>query len=209
MRIARWLILILVALPVFLAVLIGGAMLAGYEQPPAEWVQLLRLDECALPCWNNITPGETTMQDARRLIESRFNTPALYRMSTEFFSEGQAQYYMRSGSGEFTFTVSLFAADEQSPVTLIFLQIDHRDATIASLYPLLARPVSVHVTRAGDDLLRTTVYFEDGVALSSLHLSCRGLRPERRINSLLLTTESEPTIINEAWRGFRQRYGAC
>ena len=205
----RWLLLTLFALPTFLAVLIGGAIMAGYEQPPAEWVQMLRLDACALPCWNNITPGETTMEAARGLIESRFNAPELYRLSGEFFAEGQAQYYVRSLTGQFTFTMLLFADDEQMPVKLIFLQIDHPAATIASLYPLLSRPRSVQVTRGGEDMLRTTIFYEDGVSLSSLHLSCRGLRPERRVNSLLLSAHIEAAPITESWHGFRRRYGAC
>ena len=45
--------------------LLAGVILVNYQPPSLEWVELLHLDECEPPCWIGITPGRTTVSEAK------------------------------------------------------------------------------------------------------------------------------------------------
>lgn len=61
-----------------LALLVGAALLVGLRQPPSAWASLLKLDDCALPCWIGIEPGLTLLGDAERRIGAAFPDGAVY-----------------------------------------------------------------------------------------------------------------------------------
>lgn len=57
-----------------------GAMWLGRQQPPSDWLDVLRFNECAPPCWIGITPGETHLRDAMTRIETTFADKGRYAL---------------------------------------------------------------------------------------------------------------------------------
>ena len=63
-----------IALTVVLTLAISAAMLIGRAQPLPERVALLHLnDMCKLPCWIGITPGVTTIYEARAIVQQVYS----------------------------------------------------------------------------------------------------------------------------------------
>jgi hypothetical protein len=62
----------LTALTIAFAILITVARVIGREQPPPLTLAQLHLDDCKLPCWLGITPGETTFDDAVKRVTSAY-----------------------------------------------------------------------------------------------------------------------------------------
>ena len=44
----------------------------GKQAPSPAYVTALHLDQCELPCWIGIIPGQTTLKEAKALIDKRF-----------------------------------------------------------------------------------------------------------------------------------------
>lgn len=63
-----------------LTVLIGGARAIGQTIPLSEHVARLHLTDCEPPCWADIMPGQTTLDEARERLLQRY--PA-----AEFFND--------------------------------------------------------------------------------------------------------------------------
>jgi hypothetical protein len=61
-----------------LALFSMASVAIGAQQPPSDWADVIRLDDCELPCWIGITPGETLLRDAEARLESAFGDSALY-----------------------------------------------------------------------------------------------------------------------------------
>ena len=81
-----------------LALLVGGALLVGLRQPPSDWAALLKLDECALPCWVGIEPGKTTFIEAEQNVERAFRDSTRYTLE-KFGSGGYDIIYNAAGFG--------------------------------------------------------------------------------------------------------------
>src|SRR5215207_9444302 len=64
-----------------LALFSMASLVIGAQQPPSDWADVLRLDNCELPCWIGITPGETPLSDAEARLESAFGDRALYDLN--------------------------------------------------------------------------------------------------------------------------------
>lgn len=55
---------------------IGSAVIVGRSQPLSPGITLLHLNECPLPCWIGIVPGETTVEQASRRIQAVYGSQA-------------------------------------------------------------------------------------------------------------------------------------
>lgn len=70
----RTLIRIVILFCILQTVVIVVAMLVGRHQPISGELALLRLKDCAPPCWIGITPGTTTLQQAKQRIAAAFDS---------------------------------------------------------------------------------------------------------------------------------------
>jgi hypothetical protein len=70
------------------ALLIFGAQALGQSQPPPVALRGLHLTDCALPCWNGITVGQTQRRFAYRQLVSQ------YEDVTQRFFADQAMIYI-------------------------------------------------------------------------------------------------------------------
>src|SRR5689334_21302019 len=52
---------------------IGTMLLIEHTQPIPERLRMLHLADCAPPCWIGITPGKSTINEARQRLEAVFN----------------------------------------------------------------------------------------------------------------------------------------
>jgi hypothetical protein len=55
-------------------------ILIGHQQPPSAWAQILHLNECELPCWIGIVPGQTTLAEARQELERVYGDTTEYEL---------------------------------------------------------------------------------------------------------------------------------
>ena len=74
-----WIVAGMCALTLTFVALIYGARTLGNAQPPKAALAQLHLTDCALPCWLNITPGQTPFADAVERISTVYpqNKPAI------------------------------------------------------------------------------------------------------------------------------------
>ncbi len=59
-------------LTAILALAIGISMLVGHSEPSPERIARLHLADCALPCWDGITPGVSSFVVAIKHFKSKF-----------------------------------------------------------------------------------------------------------------------------------------
>jgi hypothetical protein len=58
----------------FVLSLFGGiAVAVGHQQPPSDKLRTLHFDMCKPPCWIGITPGTTTIAEAKRRVARLFS----------------------------------------------------------------------------------------------------------------------------------------
>lgn len=69
MRLLKWVVLTWCCLSLITSAVIG----IGRGQPPSDGLALLHLDECELPCWLGITPGQTPWDAAKQMIMDAYS----------------------------------------------------------------------------------------------------------------------------------------
>jgi len=57
---------------ILLALAMGTGVLIGQARPPSEQVERMHLTDCALPCWNEITPRASSLSDVQQRLASTF-----------------------------------------------------------------------------------------------------------------------------------------
>jgi hypothetical protein len=194
-RIKRWLLLISIAL-----------LLAGCVSDDAKVFVLS--EECPLPCWDGIIPGETSTDEAERLIKARYGEESTYRIDKHSvgWSFPDTAYGPTSG-------VMTSASDVVYSITL---EYDNRRLFLEELIQELGEPASLVIysnsshTSCSLELLYPQ--YETSVTLFPAGL-VGGVTPARSIKFLILAQQgtmdelidSQPLhgqII--AWAGFRE-----
>lgn len=79
----RRLILTIMLVMALLALLIGAAQAVSHARPASESLQVLRLTDCALPCWLGIMPGRTTLGEAADILSEAFPANAVVAVNRE------------------------------------------------------------------------------------------------------------------------------
>jgi hypothetical protein len=69
-----------------LAAATGAAIFVGGQQPIPDKLAALHLTDCLPPCWIGVTPGVTTIDEARNLIEKVYNPESGF--TVQFYSNG-------------------------------------------------------------------------------------------------------------------------
>src|SRR5262249_23989107 len=67
-------------LSVFMTALASITLLVARAQPPSSRVAMLHLDACKLPCWIGITPGTTTVGEAKRRLQAVFGDSLVFTL---------------------------------------------------------------------------------------------------------------------------------
>jgi hypothetical protein len=127
------------------ALFVGGARWVGARQPQPPIVEGLRLDDCALPCWVGIVPGQTTMDEAyRRMVEAFHYTRSGNQMEAGRFRN--LHFYVPVNSPVRALPVTLHTIDDK--VALVQLVItDRRRLTFADIILAYGAPTCVMYTQ--------------------------------------------------------------
>lgn len=124
--------------------LIAGARWMGARQPQPPIVEGLRLDDCALPCWIGITPGQTSMEEAYSLMVDAFQ----YTRNGNRMEVGRFQnlhFFVPVNSPVRALPVTLHTIEDK--VALIQLVItDRRRLTFADIILAYGAPTCVMYT---------------------------------------------------------------
>jgi len=67
-------------LTIVFVLMTGATLLVARAQPPTDRVAMLHLDECHLPCWIGITPGKTTVAEAKQRLQEVFGTSLVFTL---------------------------------------------------------------------------------------------------------------------------------
>src|SRR5262245_6492243 len=97
----------LFVLPTLFFVLIISAILVGHQQPPSTWATILHLDECELPCWIGIVPGQTTLIEAQQQIEREYGNKSEYQLE----EQNDFQSIISYAPTEESFLITFFIED--------------------------------------------------------------------------------------------------
>ena len=151
---------------------IGSAVIVGRSQPLSPDVTLLHLNECPLPCWIGIMPGETTVEQASKRIQAVFGSQAGIQISGQV-----AQYSIRDTIHGSEFIVA-FYTEPDVPVshdvirTIWLGTLSKGDGPrLAELYTIVGEPDAVV---SGDlDLNSSSLsYFDQRMTLNFGFTGC-------------------------------------
>jgi hypothetical protein len=198
-----------------LALLVGAALLVGLRQPPSDWAALVKLDECALPCWVGIEPGVTTLEDARAKIWQAY-AGAGYTL--EDFGSGQ--YAVTDARSHYRIGITLNAGDDPSgerqtvPPTVqqILLWADvipTQRFSLRDLYGSLGTPQDLHLAWIGSARYLMILYRHEQVGLATNALGCDAVSPAQKIYQIIISARPLGDYFGWAsapapWLGFRR-----
>ncbi len=92
----RHFVLISVLLCVLLSTAIGLALLSGKRAPLPTSITTYHLNDCALPCWAGILPGETSLSEVGNRLRAAFGNA--YTFNAEPVSNGRTAVLNIDGS---------------------------------------------------------------------------------------------------------------
>jgi hypothetical protein len=204
-------------------VLIGMAVGVGHHQPDSPWLAELRLTECELPCWNGITPGQTTMADARQRVEATYSDASVYLV--EGVADVRNIFAIQVTNKEMGYVLVLnwiigpSSPSLQDPVQIItlLLFIEARSnlgpALIPDLYRLVGDVEGVAIPQRGGGLVGELLYKAYQVGMTVPFRSCGKVLVEQEIVQINLydsaSLADRQRISGEIlpWRGFGRCYG--
>lgn len=216
----RWLITrsLLVLLTVTLVT--GAAMLLGRALPIPDRVALLHLGDCQLPCWIGITPGKTSIGEARQRIKDVYVQMAGYTVD----ESGEPTCCLRileNGKSRLLITLNTWGNPPQnSPVQLIYLGVTGQSGpksdtlTIADTAAYLGNPTyfvfSAAVGGQSPPMLVYTTTQCELVPLSDVNAAQDEINFSLPVNSLTIYDQlpvgQDVFYSPKAWRGFGQFY---
>ena len=214
----RFLLRVTVIFASLLMLLIGAAIFVGLQQPPSEWVTLLHLDECELPCWIGIEPGKTTYAEAQQRIEAAYADASLNVLRMK----GASYYSIAFTQTGYTLQVSLesdFAQQDESlsVVRDIYLQPLFRrglflaQPSVAELYRSIGSAEFIERITSTDSPKLALSFKGQRVRILLADLECDKVLPAQAITSIFMFDQpagdhmawlSPPSL----WHGFNRCY---
>ena len=197
----------IVLFPTALIFLVLAAIWLGRHQPPSEWIDVLHLTDCELPCWLDITPGETSIDRAQEQVEAVFGDRSHYRLYQP--THDKLSYIITYKQSGYSLNIQLQGHD--ALVDAIWLGWDHPSSalpSIASLYPALGAPFGIYAQGAGEGQSWTTVLFHVGQVRAPLgQMDCGKVQVDGAMHTLYLYRQRFER--GSDWRGFSRANGAC
>jgi hypothetical protein len=200
------------SLTLTLALLICAALLVGLRQPPSDWARLLRLDECALPCWVGIQPGTTSLDDAQAKVRQAYGDETAYTL--EDF--GSWQFAVTDERSHHRIGITLDAGGERQTVPPTVQQIllwadviPTQRFSLRDLYGSLGTPQDLHLAWIGSAPYLMILYRHEQVGLATNALGCDAVSPAQKIYQIIISARSLGDYFGWAtapspWLGFRR-----
>jgi hypothetical protein len=100
-----------------LAILLGLLRFIGHVRPVAPEIHAWRLDECAKPCWMDITPGQSTLRQAYLQVAELLLT---FGYTLEPYRSGFPSFLrIKDGEGSVDQDAKIYVAGQTGVVSVI------------------------------------------------------------------------------------------
>lgn len=208
---------------------IGICLIASRPKLPTvpDSLSIFHFEYCALPCWIGITPGFTTLNEAKRLIHFVYGNSSEYEIS-EDFSNLSGGYVTRKADG-FQFSIGLTIKDEGStfdPIKTGHSTIDNIDlfqtetpeaslikTTVQDYTSLLGSPVSI-VMLPGEGVSAPALLYPKnniGIVIANIYDkedACFKVQPDTHAGITLFSQPVNFTAYGgpRVWQGFDACY---
>jgi hypothetical protein len=203
---------------VSIGVLIVITRLVGYQQQPSPWIKTLHLNDCQLPCWIGIAPGETTLEAANALIKAKYGN-LIEEVEGGFDQDAKLQKFVINSLLPYKFSI-LFSYKENDSTLVVeslYFVLDETSAkapALGDLYGFLGSPNHLAQSSTSQAGRLTLLYFPSSRAVVDVKwVACQNYYDKVRIDQavVIFTIWQESPIFNtreldERWRGFT---GGC
>jgi hypothetical protein len=210
----------ILAVSFVLAALIEISVAVGHHQPDSPWIAALRLNECELPCWNGIVPGETTLTDARTQVEAMYGDTAIYLVEVIYDMPNIfALQVAGMGYGVIlsVITGSSNTISEQDPVQAILMfpyveaESNFSRMKLSDLYGALGDVEGITFPYGENVQTAILFYKANRVSVTAPALSCQQVLLNQEIEGIDLhdtTSLEESWVLREMqpWQGFGRCY---
>ncbi len=204
-----------------LACLTGISVVVGHQQPVSPWLAELHLNDCELPCWNGIVPGQTSFADARKRVEETYDD-AHYLV--EKIVDGPGIFWLRTTNRAtgYGLVVGVLSGSpgtsDQGPVQAVIVEplieegSNLRRALIPDLYSLLGDVEGIAISNMGSDPPAMLFYRDYQVGVTVSFLPCQKVLLGQEIAAIFLY---DSTFLEDKgwtsggiskWRGFGRCY---
>jgi hypothetical protein len=193
------------------------AILVGHQQQPSTWAQILHLNECELPCWIGIIPGQTTLTEAQQELERVYGDTSVYQLKDIGDSGYKVSFEATGESLHIVFVSGNGRATQNSVITQLYLEpfLDqnsfNKRLTIPDLYEALGKPEIVRLI-FGLEIERIAILTKgQRVQIFLDNIECDKLYINQEILQIRFI-ESVPSTGNawlsdpQQWRGFGRCY---
>jgi hypothetical protein len=193
-----------------LLALVGfAAVVVGLRQPPSAWSDTLRLNDCELPCWIGITPGQTEIADAKALVEQAFADASRYIVEKQDFTGRWATYLIthRNGGDQVGIYLETRDGTYTQAIGLILPATTTHIPTIPELSPSLGDVSGIrHLTNMGERFA-TRLWFRDGsVVIELQYRRCGRVDMNAPVREIYLVGDSSAFAQADSWQGFGRCY---
>ena len=207
--------IVLLPLTTLFFVLSLAAISIGHQQPPSTWAQILHLNDCELPCWIGILPGQTTLMEAQRQLERVFAVTMGYRLKTDDFRFHTAS----KNTGEQLY-IAFNTDEEHVTQDSVLTQISLRAVIPSTAYELpsigelsndLGVSDSVRLANGGDENWIAVLYTHQYVRVFLDQSKCGKVSTLQEIHHVwIVATVPSPDEYwlsdPQQWRGFGRCY---
>lgn len=210
----RWLIIAFLSVcPVF--TIFSNVFTLSQYTVSSDLIELLRLNNCQLPCWLGIIPGETTLSEARSIIMNQYSDTSYYFV--ELITE--SRLIVVHTPSNYNLRIDLYTNEnEVAEVPLVlgfslqpFLELDRsvRRPTISEIQALLGEPTLVRLANGIDNYGIAMLYYDGLVSVGVEDLECDQVLPNQQVYTIGVVAQPPPEEVWPAeaqlWRG----YGIC
>jgi hypothetical protein len=119
----RWIVSLTLFLCVLDAMLVLTARVIGAGQPSSKLVTAMYVDDCTLPCWIGIMPGQATLGEAVERLAGVFDVPSDTQTINGRFRTSESGYTVTS-YGENTTVIFMGNANNDTVEEFVYLLSD-------------------------------------------------------------------------------------
>ena len=208
-----WILSIFFICPLFAAI---SPIARPLQQTSSDWLTLLHLSDCELPCWIGIKPGETTVGDAEMRVAVTYSDGSLYELEKPNNFWPSVIYKPTGAQLNIAFYSDNGPMTEASIVRGIILDsswkmgtLDSRP-TISDIQSVIGSPTVARLA-TGADNFSVALFYGDGRSNVFVNdLECDQVLPDQQIMSISLNDKIPPDIgwlsDPQSWQGFNYCY---
>lgn len=202
------------SLTIICAIAVTGSMVIGRGSSFLSWSSFLHFDECELPCWIGIQPGQTTLAEAQMQIERVYGKsilyPAEWRSRYQVGVTSSAGYYL-----DIALDLTDVIPESGTTVSDIHLSSFIRRGisfylfTLADLSDVLGQPENIRLAGGAYREVQVLFYGNRRIQVWIDDTDCDRVTPRQGISSITLWGQPETQGLDwrsdyRDWRGFSE-----